>query len=589
MKNKYRISAICVLLAVCVSAVSGCADKDHATTTGNGSSTVTAEGSTALTTGTVGTTTEGQTRTDPKTIDFTAVTGSVSGNAARIRIKEKNTMAVADIPLEGGRLEATFTIPSTGSVGFTFGGNKDNYYYYALGSDKSVALYRVSGKNEKLIKKTSLVAKYGAGATVNLSLVTNGNTVWTYIDGVCLVMRDKLEFYGNECGVRSDAEGAVISKISMTNRSVPEKADIVIWGHSHMQLWKNYASHLKGRGTVVNMGIGGSDTPYWVQIADEVSSYGADTMIVMSGSNDLPNTTPSVTMRYVKRAFDLMRSANPKLKIIMITEWLQPKRLELADEVNEYNNLLALYQKENSDWFTLVDAYDIVLLPDGSLNKSIFIDVYHINDSGYETLQKRINDALDGKYKYDPDIKPVQPEDPDVLYNVGSPAGIRIDTDAQGNKTYTSLLPNQLIMFKNIEFTGGTIEFDMTVNATADEHFYKCSNGVIFGADTLEAGHNFGHYYVFGRCPWGSMTGYSKDSPDFLWEDNAKGKIGIAVGEKQHYKFVWDSEKYTVSMYVDGVLAATNQLTRHFNGSYVGIYFDAAGTVISGLSFSENK
>ena len=62
---------------------------------------------------------------------------------------------------------------------------------------------------------------------------------------------------------------------------------------------------------------------------------------------------------------------------------------------------------------------------------------------------------------------------------------------------------------------------------------------------------------------------------------------GISVGKKQHYKLEWDSEKGTVTYYVNGRKTGTTPLERVFNGIYCGLYCDSATTVIENLTFTE--
>lgn len=172
-------------------------------------------------------------------------------------------------------------------------------------------------------------------------------------------------------------------------------------------------------------------------------------------------------------------------------------------------------------------------------------------------------------------------------FNVGDESSWQI-TEENGVKTYTSLKANSLLMFQDITFTGGRIEFDMTVNAPFEEHCYTVADGVVFGASTLAVNNSYGDFYVFGRCPWGTVTGFAKDDGAFNWEDQSKGGKNVAVGETYHYEFVWDSENGKVEIYENGALAATTVLTKKFDGEYVGIYVDTANTVITNLTFTQN-
>lgn len=508
--------------------------------------------------------------------------------------------------LKKGTLAATMKIPDTGEAGLVFALTAPDtdsyfekeeglsYYYFAVNAAKTGHLYRIeNGKKTELRLQKLISSSFGAGKTVEISVIFNGTEIYCYVGDRCFIKYIDTEPLTGELFGRRQDGAATFTVLRSSTDTATKKADILIWGHSHTALWSNAATALKENGKVINIGIGSTNTPYWYRLIDELLTYEPKVLIVMSGSNDYGGgTNNAMTVELLDEIYTKMRGELPDLKVIQLTEFLQPKRTQLADEVRDFNARLLMYEAENSDWFTVVDTYDIANKAKDTIDTSRFRDDYHLKADHYNTINERVNAALKGNYEF-PDREStlagyIAEENSDkYLYTVGTSANWKTDTNAEGNTRFTSLVKNSMLMFRDITFSGGIIEFDMTVNAQKDDHNYKSANGVIFGADSLCATHSFSHHYVFGRCAWGTMTGYSKDDPDFLWEDTVKGMKGISVGQKQHYKLEWDSENGTVTYYVNGRITGKTPLERVFDGVYCGIYCDSANTVIENLTFTE--
>lgn len=640
--------------------------------------------------------------------------------------------------LEKGKLVLNLTVPAEGESGVLFALTRPeaskwyetedglSYYFFAVSAKKTCALYRVSNGQKTCLKQQNLVTgALASGKRAEMRVIFDRGSIYCYLNQRCyLAVQDPEPLTGSGLGLRL-MEDAARSSVLISDDSTTITADLVIWGHSHMDLWENAKTDLKQFGKVFNFGIGGTNTVFWEKMIDELSSYGAKTMVVMIGSNDYAGgALNTATMEAIDRIYSALRKKTPELKVIQITEFLQPCRLDYTAVSREFNQLLLSYEAQHGDWFSVVDATDLVLNPDGSLKQSLFRDIYHMKKEGYDLLAPRVCDALAGRYifpekqNYDfpeggaelrdnrllsdgktvalrKDILLAQgsvsvrfsgsgekgilfsaddsgngyyfsvngqkaylykgktllasavcTEKESVLlsvsfaegeitcsadgetllsvhgenfpegkrfgircenagiafgemafsqlagkyiYSVGSEEGWIIDTNEEGNARFTSVTANQLLMFRDISFAGGLIEFDMTVNADTEEHHFKSADGVVFGADSLYISHSRGHYYVFGRCPWKTMTGFSKDQPTFLWEDAKKGMRNIAVGQKQHYRFVWDPEAAELSMWVNGKLAAVNPLERKFTGSFCGLFCDTANCVIENIRFGEGS
>ncbi len=154
--------------------------------------------------------------------------------------------------------------------------------------------------------------------------------------------------------------------------------------------------------------------------------------------------------------------------------------------------------------------------------------------------------------------------------------------------SFTAMKGSQFLMFKNRTFSGGSVSFKLKVES--NEYTFSVASGILFGADTLDAAHNTGKFYVCGRDRWNDYLVFSKDNGAFAWQDSTKiANILTDFTKTYDLKFVWDSEKDMVYYFIDGEYVGQQQLNKGFNGGYIGIYADCAGTVISDIVIDENE
>ena len=174
------------------------------------------------------------------------------------------------------------------------------------------------------------------------------------------------------------------------------------------------------------------------------------------------------------------------------------------------------------------------------------------------------------------------PEVEDYLFTVGDEYCWDIYDDVNGNPVFESLSNTQLLMFNKLTFTGGSVSFKMSV--ASNDYTYLVSCGVAFAADTLDIGHDRGNYYVCGRDAWNEYLCYAKINGGFDWQ--ADGKVtGVMTELNTTYslKFVWNPDDDEVYYFIEGEYVGTGKLNKGFNGQYIGIYADVAGTVISDI------
>lgn len=333
---------------------------------------------------------------------FTAVSGGFAQKGAdRVDSTTANSVAVRkDVQLAAGTVKADVFLPAAQYTGviFNYSEAENSYYRLAVTSDKKLRLSKMQNGKETLLKTTSLsamgIGPYGAG---ELRAVFKDGVLYGYLNNKCLIAyTDRTPLTGTGVGVFSGAANVTVLNFATSSVSEPDKADIVIWGHSHMQRWIHAGEVLADYGTVANLGVGGSNTPYWNDLTTEISSYGADTVIVMSGSNDLKSYDNASTLRTLSSIFTKLRVANPNVKIFLITEWFQPSRIEqYSEKVLDMNDRYRTYAAQNADWLTIVEGHDIPLGENGTLDESFFADTSHFNTAAYAPLNERTLAALD--------------------------------------------------------------------------------------------------------------------------------------------------------------------------------------------------
>ena len=340
--------------------------------------------------------------------DFSEVSGGFSqfGGTARLDSTAENSVAIFNDPQSTGTVQADVFTPKSGNVGIIFAKSDESYYKLAFSSDNFIHLIKVINGEETLLKKT----EYKHGTTVfgigDIRAVYDGSTIYGYFLDNCLIKyTDTSPLTGDGVGVFSDTADNTILNFTTSQHTAPDKADVIIWGHSHMGRWYHAHDVLGKYGKVMNAGIGATNTKFWYSIADELTTYDADTVIIMSGSNDLSLRSNTETLEYLSGTIDIMKAANQGLKVILITEWYQPARYEqYGEKVLDLNRLWTEYASKNSSWVTLVDGFGIPMdeegnfngfLDDGSsINYEVFADTQHLNILSYDKLNSLVLDAL---------------------------------------------------------------------------------------------------------------------------------------------------------------------------------------------------
>ena len=175
----------------------------------------------------------------------------------------------------------------------------------------------------------------------------------------------------------------------------------------------------------------------------------------------------------------------------------------------------------------------------------------------------------------------VSGETEDYLFTIGDSSNWQI-TGEGDSASFRSTKANQMLMFKDKTFTGGSVSFKISI--ASDNFTYSIASGIVFASDALNVNYDQGSYYVAGADKWYDFVTFSKDNGTFAWQDT--GKIVNAVtewGKTYDLKFIWDSENDLIHYYIDGVYQGTGTLNCAFRGGYIGIYADNAGVTISDI------
>ena len=172
----------------------------------------------------------------------------------------------------------------------------------------------------------------------------------------------------------------------------------------------------------------------------------------------------------------------------------------------------------------------------------------------------------------------------DAVYGIGGEDGWTLDKAAG---VYTSRTEEAaILMFKNLEFEGGVIEWDMNVPTDTYKHNTTC--GLLFASPNQRviSSEETDSYYVFGRAFTGEFVGYCKRNGEFFWEDGAKLSpplITCTAGVTYRFRLEWDNVNRILSLTFDGNTVSF-QPQRESSGKYIGLYSEVKGTAFSNIT-----
>ena len=178
--------------------------------------------------------------------------------------------------------------------------------------------------------------------------------------------------------------------------TTPDKADLVTWGHSHIGGWYNFCDTFAKYGTAVNIGLGGSATNDMPNVIKEIASYEPEVIVIMIGSNNYGSGAEKNTADLEKYNAQLHKLL-PDAKIVLITEWWQPSRLETYGQtVLDLNDAYRAYAKET--YYVYIAEGFPLALTDGEFDESNFKDTMHLTPAVYKKLDATVLAVVDTLY-----------------------------------------------------------------------------------------------------------------------------------------------------------------------------------------------
>ena len=347
----------------------------------------------------------------------------------RIDLLVNGTFAVSDtLEMTNGTVSAQVFMPAAAtkndlkpvkndkredSAGIMFNMSEDQKSYYSLElyhksyvatvengeitkitTNVYTRLYKTVNGTKTMLEEFYLEASgLGSYGAVELRAVVDNGKIYGYMnDRLYVSVTDENPLTGSGVGVFADLAGTTFANVKMTDTTDCDKADIIIWGHSHPGGWYHAVDEFARYGKVANLALGGSSTLDMPNIVDEMATYNPKVAIIMIGSNNMGYTVEK-NVTDLDSGFDMLRALCPEIKFILITEWWQPSRLETyGDYVLSLNDAYRAYAAKNDDVF-IVEGWDIPV-KDGVLDESMFKDTQHLNPAAYLILNARTHTVL---------------------------------------------------------------------------------------------------------------------------------------------------------------------------------------------------
>ena len=335
--------------------------------------------------------------------DFRNVSGKFVKFETLISAVNNKSLAVYDGAMIDGTVSAVMSSGSDANNGLAvrISSEKDefydreagvSYYFFHISTTRTARLLRFDNGTVKKCSESVLSAGFAPGAEHMLKVTVNGGRVMCYIDGAMYAdYTDPQPLEGDGVGIRASSAGTVFRDFEINDVIDPIKSDVVLFGHSHAELWSTAAADLAPLGSVANLGVGGTSTIHWLDRVKHVTSYAPKYVAMWIGSNDLAANVPVETI--VDRASAILyeiKAALPEAKIVLFKEFYQPGAGRDSESYrSRVRQMNARYEEEFGNDFIICDLFDIVL-KDGEFDGSMFCDDYHLNAKDYAPVTERL-------------------------------------------------------------------------------------------------------------------------------------------------------------------------------------------------------
>ncbi|MFA6860776.1 MAG: GDSL-type esterase/lipase family protein [Bacilli bacterium] len=329
---------------------------------------------------------------------------SFEGNA--VSTESKSFGIVKNSLVENGTINVTFT-PGNANNGIAFRITRPSVssfyesetglsYYWLYCSGEMMGLTRYENGQATKLKMKYINAGVNNSLSYNLKIVLDGSDIYVY-------MRDTLRYYihednpltGKEFGIKAELPNCFISSISTSNSVEHEKNQVLVFGHSYMELWKStYKEDLAIYDDVNDIGIGGSIASQWNETYDqEVITYQPRLGIYAIGINDLScGVSPATTTNNVETLLVKMKNALPDFQVVLLGVNHCTARTTIASQIHQ-TNILYKNLCEKYDWMFFAECEYLFCNDSNQPISTCFIDGLHPTHDSYKKLAEVIRNA----------------------------------------------------------------------------------------------------------------------------------------------------------------------------------------------------
>lgn len=133
-----------------------------------------------------------------------------------------------------------------------------------------------------------------------------------------------------------------------------------------------------------NLGFGWDriENALWRVYHGELDGYNADKVVLMIGTNNFGVNSDDEIIQGLRRLINAVRTRQPKAEIMIVG--ILPRRDASIEWINGINNRIS--QLAADTFCRFVNPGENLLLPDGSLDESMFTDGLHPNEKGYSRI-----------------------------------------------------------------------------------------------------------------------------------------------------------------------------------------------------------
>ena len=192
-------------------------------------------------------------------------------------------------------------------------------------------------------------------------------------------------------------------EILKLNQLAPPK--VCLFGNSIINFWggEPIASITNGKDSwesimkpldIRNFGFGWDriENVLWRVYHDELDGFEAEQIVLMIGTNNLHINTESEIITGLEELINAIRIRQPKSSILMIGILPRTGKEELVKRLNL--KIAQLADLENIDYKSIGES---LLLEDGKIDETLFLDGLHPNNNGYTKLAKKLQFVFQNK------------------------------------------------------------------------------------------------------------------------------------------------------------------------------------------------